>query len=140
MGSEMCIRDRIRSTQYSDSVPMLLRHSEMGNFHMDRTPDAFPDQHHARHRHANGPLAITLSCKRLDAVTVMFNDHGSLGMVAFGRYLNSEVLVRSTTFSKRIGIRQLAKNEKQVPPDVGTAASMQWLSMIGISVDNSNAG
>ena len=119
---------------------MLLRHSEMGNFHMDRTPDAFPDQHHARHRHANGPLAITLSCKRLDAVTVMFKDHGSLGMVAFGRYLNSEVLVRSTTFSKRIGIRQLAKNEKQVPPDVGTAASMQWLSMIGISVDNSNAG
>ena len=27
-----------------------------------------------RHDYANGPLAITLSCKRLDAVTVVFQD------------------------------------------------------------------
>src|ERR1044072_2327371 len=60
-----------------------------------------------RHHHTNGPLAITLSCKRRDAVTVVFEDHGGCRMVAFGRYCNNEVLVRSTMFWKHWR-RQLA--------------------------------
>jgi hypothetical protein len=54
---------------------MLPRRSESGNFRMDRTADALLVTIMPRHHHANGPLAITLSCKRLDAVTVVFEDH-----------------------------------------------------------------